>query len=79
MRVLVNLFCIVQLWGYSYDFVVSDVYSNYSHIDDECILYIDLSEKIDSQIEVVEPEPPEHVVEAMTLFKWECRVTHSVE
>jgi len=67
---ILNVFCVVQLWGYSYDFVIDDIYSNYSHIDDECLLFIDFPES-ENQIEVIEPEPEQHVQEAMTLFKWE--------
>jgi hypothetical protein len=71
-HVFACIFCIIQMWGASYDFVVSDIDSLYPYSDDDCLhVYFVEPEKSESQIEVVEPEPPEHVAEAMTLFKWE--------
>lgn len=69
------LFQIICLWvvqAGSYDFVVSDIDSLYPSSDDDCIHVHILSEQDDSdQIEVIEPEPEEHVQEAMTFFKFE--------
>jgi hypothetical protein len=58
--------------GFSYGFVIPDVDLVYSYSDDDCILVFNLSdEPSEKSIEVIEPEPEEHVQEAMTFFKWE--------
>ena len=60
------------MWSASDDFVISDIDSIYPYADDDCVLVFYLSDpESESSIEVIEPEPEQHVQEAMTLFKWE--------
>ena len=70
--VLACFFCMIQMWSASNDLVVPDIDSIYPRSDDDCLHVYSFNDKKDeNQIEVVEPEPEEHVQEAMTLFKWE--------
>lgn len=60
------------MWSASYDLVVPDIDSLYPYSDDDCIhIYFMGREDSEYQIEVVEPEPPEYIIEAMTIFEFE--------
>ena len=60
------------MWSFSNDLVVPDINSLYSRSNDDCLhVYSFDNEESENQIEVIEPEPPEHIQEAMTIFKWE--------
>lgn len=72
MKHLVSILCVIQMWSFSDDFVISDINSIYSRSNDDCLhVYSFDSEESENQIEVIEPEPEQHVQEAMTIFKWE--------
>lgn len=60
------------MWSFSDDLVISNLDSIYPYSNADCVLVFDLeSEKSENKIEVIEPEPEQHVQEVMTLFKWE--------
>lgn len=69
-KALFQIICLWLIQASSYDLVISDIDSIYPDSDNECVHVFDLS-KSESSIEVVEPEPEEHVQEAMTFFRWE--------
>lgn len=71
-HLFVCVFCVIQMWSFSDGLVIPDINSIYSRSDDDCLHVYSFNDKEDeNQIEVVEPEPEEHVQEAMTFFKWE--------
>ena len=72
MKHLIAILCVVQMWSFSNDLVIPDINSIYSRSNDDCLHVYSFNDKEgENQIEVVEPEPEEHVQEAMTFFKWE--------
>ena len=72
MKHLISILCVIQMWSFSNDLVVPDINSLYSRSNDDCLhVYSFDNEESENQIEVIEPEPEQHVQEAMTLFKWE--------
>ena len=72
MKHLIAILCVVQMWSFNDDLVISNLDLVYPRSNDDCIHVYTLADKeSENQIEVIEPEPEEHVQEAMTFFKWE--------
>ena len=72
MKHLIVILCVVQMWSFSDDLVISNLDLVYPYSNDDCLHVYSFNDKEgENQIEVVEPEPEEHVQEAMTFFKWE--------
>ena len=57
------------MWSVESGVVISDLDSIYAYADDDCILVFYLSDpESKGSIEVIEPEPPEHVKEVISKF-----------